>query len=290
LRRVFFSEGRAEFAQRAKKQLMKVNAPPHVTSHLLRLIGELGASGDAEEPASKIYRALDAYGELLPASLITRLRSTLENFVEKNRALGRFFEEYFAYDTLAQLDTLFERAGVGPEGIRDDLVRGLRLELYPCKDYHDYLKGRYSQDCSIDHEMAVRHLSARRFFNIRIFQEGQWVGNVYCLDYVGSHGMLVVDRIQIAESFRVFPLRFFPQFVGALLTLLGGSGDAPSAANVAQCRLQIVAPQRVSNFQPVQQSFDRFAEDRPRTELTLDEEDAVFESYYAERFVVLSDR
>jgi hypothetical protein len=102
--------------------------------------------------------------------------------------------------------------------------------------------------------------------------------------------MLVVDRIQIAESFRVFPLRFFPQFVGALLTLLGGSGDAPSAANVAQCRLQIVAPQRVSNFQPVQQSFDRFAEDRPRTELTLDEEDAVFESYYAERFVVLSDR
>ncbi|MEW6600120.1 MAG: hypothetical protein AB1499_04040, partial [Nitrospirota bacterium] len=74
------------------------------------------------------------------------------------------------------------------------------LYLYPCKDYLDLEKYRWSGDCS-QGTLAVNHFSTPQFFNVRMFRDNKvYCGNIYMLQLEHKYRQyLLIDRIQTSE-------------------------------------------------------------------------------------------
>ncbi len=75
-----------------------------------------------------------------------------------------------------------------------------KLYMYPCKDYLDLEKYRWSHDCSKD-TLGVNQLRTPQFFNVRLFKnDKEYCGNIYMLQMeCDSRIYLLVDRIQTAS-------------------------------------------------------------------------------------------
>lgn len=56
------------------------------------------------------------------------------------------------------------------------------LGFYPTKDYLDLYRGSISDDC-IGVSLGEEQLMVPNFFNVRIFKDSDWVGNIYMLDF-----------------------------------------------------------------------------------------------------------
>ena len=95
------------------------------------------------------------------------------------------------------------------EKILTTFTRSVSLEFYPTKDYLDLYKALASGDCTSDHCYAEEHLKSPDYFTIRIFLAGEWIGNIYMLDFVKRQGMLLIDRIQMPRNLKLFYHRFF---------------------------------------------------------------------------------
>lgn len=97
-------------------------------------------------------------------------------------------------------------------------IRSEILEFFPTKDYLDLFRGRISKDC-IDVKMGETQLGVPNFFNVRMFRNSVWIGNIYMLDFALSHGVLLIDRIQIPRSAKAEYVHFFEDLKEALSRL-----------------------------------------------------------------------
>jgi hypothetical protein len=132
----------------------------------------------------------------------------------------------------------------------EDLVQTyagvVTMEFYPTKDYLDICKGDISGDC-VDGALGEAHLRYPRYFSIRIFMGRQWVGNIYILDFTDTHGILLVDRIQIPRDRTLFCPRFFDRLREAFEELF---------ADLAY--QSIILPLSISNHDAIQKAFNTF--------------------------------
>lgn len=191
----------------------------------------------------------------LGAAALTQARSRIDNFLEKLDQFDRFFAHRFCLRELAivrgALGRLHGRAGNRWQLVPTRLTSTKVVWLQPAKDYLEYRKGMVSGDCSSGGKLARLHLRHPRFFNIRIFVGPSvldWRGNIYCLDYSErTEPAVIVDRVQIDRSEELVPLEFFPSLLTALCDRL-----------FAGQPLRVLAPQRISNYQRLQTSYERY--------------------------------
>ncbi len=120
------------------------------------------------------------------------------------------------------------------------------LDFYPTKDYLDYLKGSISNDCT-GTSLGEKHLLTPQFFNIRIFKNEDWIGNIYMLDFCQDQGALLIDRIQISRSLNVFYGQFFDYLRDMLIEMF----------NSVQYRY-ILMPLTISNHETIQKIFNEY--------------------------------
>jgi hypothetical protein len=120
------------------------------------------------------------------------------------------------------------------------------LDFYPTKDYLDYLKGNISNDCT-GADLGGKHLLTPQFFNIRIFKDDAWIGNIYMLDFCQDQGSLLIDRIQIPRSLNVFYGQFFDSLRDMLIEMFDG----------VQYQY-ILMPMSISNHGTIQDVFNEY--------------------------------
>ncbi|HER43872.1 MAG TPA: hypothetical protein ENO08_05380, partial [Candidatus Eisenbacteria bacterium] len=97
-------------------------------------------------------------------------------------------------------------------------IRTETLELYPTKDYLDLFRGHISKDC-VGISLGEVQLKVPNFFNVRIFRNAKWIGNIYMLDFTESHGVLLIDRVQMPRSVKARYVNFFDDLKDALSQL-----------------------------------------------------------------------
>ncbi|MBN2492185.1 MAG: hypothetical protein JXQ29_15165 [Planctomycetes bacterium] len=235
-----------ELARLSKDRILRVPAPPNLRRGALERIEEIR---QGEKPAvvrSRLATLLDVYRSGVPATALRRLTDVVENFLEKLPALDRFLETRFELERLER----YRRAYCLFEPVEEISVPAITnrvdLVLYPCKDYHDLLKGQHSGDCTREHELAARHLRNPRFLNLRIFHGDSWIGNVYVLDYTATHRTIVLDRIQLQRSAALLPAGFLGDFLPELNARLATDEAFP-----------ILGPRVLSNSPAIQESYRR---------------------------------
>jgi hypothetical protein len=131
------------------------------------------------------------------------------------------------------------------------------LRFYPTKDYLDLCRGRISGDC-IDAVLSEQQLVKPEFFNIRVFNEAQWIGNIYMLDFTEEHGILLIDRIQIPRQLKVPYLDFFDQLTQAVREMFD--------AVPYEC---VLAPLAISNHATIQKAFNTYRKKLRKREILL---------------------
>lgn len=174
---------------------------------------------------------------------------SLENDVVSIR---RLYDHWFLTAELRRMRKIYTPRNVMEYrlAVRQDLVRTLvhtiSLTFYPTKDWLDYCKGKTSSDCSI-HHFNKEHLLTPSFFNVRIFHESDWIGNIYMLDYTRENGCLLVDRIQIPRGIQAGYVQFFDHLREVFEDLFEDVGYE-----------HILLPLRISNHASIQKAFNGY--------------------------------
>ncbi|OPY11293.1 MAG: hypothetical protein A4E69_02942 [Syntrophus sp. PtaB.Bin138] len=244
-----------------------------------KVVGILGAvrtTPDASAARERLERLIRLSEGRIPAGEMQRVKDIVAMYLNKVTAFEAFFAEAFHTEKIRRIYDTFCRPFEIQEITDREITHQLVLHLYPTKDYHDFLKGVPSGDCSAEVPLAARHMDSPRFFNVRIFHGSKWIGNIYMLDYL-DRDALIVDRIQIGENKDLMPLHFFRRFMSRMLESLK---VRPS--------IRILGPSAISNFKWVQQNYEEYRGGRRRVEFKLDNCDSAFDSSRQKRFYLLS--
>jgi len=240
------------------------------------IIGAVRARSDIVRAEERLERLIRLSEGRIPAAEMQKVKDIVTMYLKKVECFEAFFTDDFHMEKIRQLYETFCRP-FEIQQITDTVITNqLVLHLYPTKDYHDFLKGVTSSDCSADVPLAALHMESPRFFNVRIFHGSSWLGNIYMLDYLDRE-VLIVDRIQMSERNEMLPLHFFSQFMSQLLGSL----------KVNQSIL-ILGPSAISNFKWIQKNYEEFRQGRKRIEFRLDDSDSAFDSSRQKKFYILS--
>lgn len=162
---------------------------------------------------------------------------------------GKLYGELFAGKELVETQKLY----VPKTALRSETpkrveisvsIRKETLEFYPTKDYLDLFRGKISKDC-IDTAMSEGQLKVPVFFNVRIFRNTNWIGNIYMLDFTQTLGILLVDRIQIPRDRKAEYVHSFEDLREVLEDLFAGVDYR-----------EILAPIVISNHASIQKGFN----------------------------------
>lgn len=129
--------------------------------------------------------------------------------------------------------------------IRSTYTETTSIMFYPTKDYMDLWHGKFSSDC-VGLDLGQKHLMTPNFFNVRIFQDGEWIGNIYMLDFT-DRGILMVDRIQIPRTIHAGYTEFFKSLAEVFQEMFA---EVPYT--------EILMPFTISNHDKIQKVFNRY--------------------------------
>jgi len=240
------------------------------------IIGAVRTTADVARAEERLERLIRLSEGRIPAGEMQRVKDIVSMYLKKVELFESFFTDTFHMERIRRAYETFCRPFECRVVTDTEITNQLVLHLYPTKDYHDFLKGVASGDCSAEVPLAGRHMSSPRFFNLRIFHGTRWIGNIYMLDYL-DRGALIVDRIQMGERKELLPLRFFQQFMDRITGSL----------KVGQA-VRILGPSAISNFKWIQKNYEEFRKGRGRMEFRLDDSDDAFDSFRQKKFYVLS--
>jgi len=244
------------------KQITALPLRANHRSNILGILRQAGEPGEFPEAIDRINALIRNFR--LPDEVKKRIRQTGKLFQNRERALQDFYERAFLTRDQAILRKIFlhtvqQSRATYRRSLKRVLFKEKRLILYPTKDYHDYFKGFYSEDCTLKEDLAKSHLGTEEFFNLRIFSERKWIGNVYVLDLRNKAGAIVIDRIQLKRDLKLFAPIFFREFRRALRRLFQTAGYE-----------RILTPEGViSNFHMIQCLYDRFKKKEKLRALSL---------------------
>ncbi len=184
---------------------------------------------------------------------IRRLESVYHSMFLAQKELLTLFSLYKPNDRLVRCDTQHI------ERIIQEHCLAQALYMYPCKDYLDLEKYRWSCDCS-QGSLAVNHFSAPQFFNIRLFMDNEdYCGNIYMLQLEhNSRQYLLIDRIQTSEFSAQYVL-FYQILRDALLEMFK---DFPFHEI-------LLSNSAASNNRSLNQIFQNSKKDFPKVHITF---------------------
>ncbi|MBN1697671.1 MAG: hypothetical protein JW881_09170 [Spirochaetales bacterium] len=279
LKSLFLHPSVVTFIQHFKDKIIKQRLPANLRRSVIDQMNTLYRDTSISKVKNNINKIIGLYEHVAADGELLRAKGILQNFLFLLDKYENFFEANFYCSQINVFHSLihtFKKKKLD----RNDIAENKKLTLYPCKDYHDYLKGYYSHDCTVDEDLAKDHLANPRFFNIRIFYSDEWVGNIYVLDYSCDREIVLIDRIQIKKSFTFMPIRFFSTFMEKFTGLLLPHGS----------RIKIIAPHNISNFPHISNSFRKYSEQCEKIAFNCDKTEEAFESYDEEIFYVLHPR
>jgi hypothetical protein len=260
----------------AVNKVNRCGVPFPFKTKTVSIIGAARARSDIARAQERLERLIHLSEGRIPAGEMQKVKDIVTMYLKKVEYFETFFTDTFHTERIRQIYENFCRPFEIQEITDRSITNQLVLHLYPTKDYHDFMKGVTSGDCSADVPLAARHMESPRFFNVRIFHGASWIGNIYMLDYL-DRDVLIVDRIQMGEHKELLPLHFFHRFMRQMLGSL----------KVRQS-IHILGPSAISNFKWIQKNYEEFRGGRRRMEFRLDESDSAFDSFRQKKFYVLS--
>lgn len=249
-----------------RERILSIEGPVNFRRNGAALVDVVAQERTAETARNRLDRLAVIFRETVKPAAVVQMRSQVENLCDKVDAFDDFFEEGFARSALSRIREAEIPASVWRSLAKKAQTTRILVSLYPTKDLHDLLKGKYSGDCTAQTPLAKRQLAHPRFFNMRLFRADAWIGNVYALDYSEQRALLI-DRVQIGERAGFSPFDFFKPFFAALGSAL--PSDKP---------ISILGPSVISNYTTVQRSYERWRSGKARCAHVFDKGDEIFES------------
>lgn len=262
---------------KVKGKALQVRCPPFFKQNVLVLMDELAEHRDIKRARHKWKKLVDVYRDKISAGQLKKMKSLLDNFLSKLRQFDDFFNVTLRAGEIKDIYKMYGRPTVRTVITQETVATGVELVLYPCKDYHDFLKGHYSGDCTTRMNLAAGHLLNKRFFNIRIFRGTDWIGNIYCLDYTDRDNALIIDRIQIERSTQLMPVKFFPRFMDVVLKKLLPGGH-----------VAVLGPPRISNYKSIEKSYASYVAGKQAMKFKFARKDVDFACSGRTRLYVLA--
>jgi|GEM_PF-819143 len=221
-------------------------------------------SGMRQEDVEDALKRIDTVSsKLLKPDVWQKLHGYIESIKMKFSGIESFYNDIFLtkqLELVRRLHTPFRPARrlVNYQNIiKYSCTTEKNLQFFPCKDYLDLCKNRKSKDCTEPQTLGKNQLLTPFFFNIRVFNGARWIGNAYMLDLTKSHcGVLLVDRIQIARSYRAEYVDFFVSFRKVMEELFSQVDYST-----------ILLPARISNHNSIQKVFNAFKKKLPRKDI-----------------------
>lgn len=192
----------------------------------------------------------------------SKLRDYLRSLIQSIQRARLIYADLFLKGELEYMQKLYVPKDVmkSTKSYHDVIIstytRINTLEFYPTKDYLDLCKGRTSDDCSNEFYLGEKHLLTPNFFNIRIFRDSQWIGNIYMLDLTIESEVLLLDRIQIPRYIDSDYVKFFDHLKEALDEMFAEVGYR-----------FILVPRTISNHNSIQKVFNRVKDRLPKETL-----------------------
>lgn len=216
-----------------------------------------------------LYKALNRIdGVAMKMSITSEQKDKLHNYIESMKknmdrapsAYRTLFlgSELETYQKLYRPTRVMKEEETVTERIIRQYTQTISLDFYPTKDFFDLIKAKFSGDCT-DTYLGEKQLMTPPFFNIRIFKDDRWIGNIYMLDFSEGHECLIIDRIQIPREVQALFNRFFNDLKEVLIEML------------QDVRYRyILMPLRISNHGTAQKSFNAFKKKLSKKEKYFD--------------------
>ena len=212
----------ADLGKKLRSRMVKLNLTPR---QIANLMGYLKTNMSFEDTS----RALDRIADVaMRMNIIRQARESLQDYIisiKKN--LERVPSLYKVIFLSGELETwqkiykptkIMQMESTLEEKITGSFTESSALDFYPTKDYLDLLKSKISHDCT-ENGLGENQLLTPSFFNIRIFQNKNWIGNIYMLDFSEHHETLIIDRIQIPRDWQVLYYHFFDHLKDVLIEM-----------------------------------------------------------------------
>ncbi len=222
-----------------------------------------------DKSPDNLYKALNRIdGVAMKISITNEQRDKLHNYIESmkknmDRAPSAYRTlflgpELETYQKLYRPIRVMKEEETVTERIIRQYTQTISLDFYPTKDFFDLIKAKFSSDCTNTY-LGEKQLMTPPFFNIRIFKEDRWVGNIYMLDFSEEHECLIIDRIQIPREMQALFNRFFNDLKDVLVEML------------QDVRYRyILMPLTISNHDTAQKSFNAFKKKLSKKEKFFD--------------------
>lgn len=232
-----------KLCQSVKIKIQKLGFRPGVKAMLSNDLNSVKSISEYENVANtSIPGKLHKLGT--PEPDIKRVLHILQSGLTDLARLSSLYERWFLTPSLAQHQKLYVPKRIGKMTVRflpKLTEKKQTITLYPSKDLLEFLKGNISNDCTADTGRARHHLEAKKFFNIRVFVNREWVGNMYCLDLSLPYNFCIIDKIQIPGQFMEQWAGFFPALQKAFTTAFGS--------------IMVLVPSDISNSRKVREAF-----------------------------------
>lgn len=220
-----------------------------------------------------------------PKEALAKLQDTLSQFKHLLARTDGLYKEFFLSRELIAMKKhykpvqVLKAKEVYSETVIKEQTKKVTMDFYPTKDYGDLLRFAVSEDCT-GFKTGSRQLLHKEFFNIRIFRNKEWVGNIYTLDAVKKNGVILVDRIQIPRKINANYLNFFSTLREVFREMLQ---DVPYT--------EVLLPLTISNHDVVQNQWYAFHKKLAKRNITIGISSLTdFESLVGTRYYVLLEK
>lgn len=251
--------------------------------HKLALIGYFSGIRKLHEIGPVLAKINKLSRNILSSENSDKFSNYVEAMIRKIEMSQKIYESLFLTSELAEIRKLYQPKEIltSKTSYKETIIKKYAkvesLQFYPTKDYLDIAKGEISKDCTAEGTLGIKQLMAPEFFNIRIFRNTEWLGNIYMLDFVDQCGVLVVDRIQIPRRFNCD----FKSFIDNLSDIFRELFDGVNYRSV-------LMPLAISNHDTLQRVFNKYRKKLPARVIDLPKTNAqLFESLRQSNFCVL---
>lgn len=243
-------------ARKLSGKMAQINFSPR---HIMNLMGYVHKNMTPDALCNALNRIDGVAAKMsIPEDAKTRLHDYIGSVKKNMDRAPSVYRSLFLSPDLETCQKLYRPTNVmrSKETITERTIRqyaqSTTIHFYATKDYFDLIKAKYSGDCTDTH-LGDHQLLTPHFFNIRIFHNDKWVGNIYMLDYSEEQNCLIIDRIQMPRNMQAFYYQFFDYLKEMLVEMFEGVDYQ-----------YILMPLAISNHETIQKIFNEYKKHLPK--------------------------
>ncbi len=236
-----------------KKLSLKMSHLNLSPRHIMNLMGYIHKRMNPDDLCKTLSRIDGVAMKIsIPQEAKNRLHDYLESLKKNMDRAPLVYRALFLIPELETFQKLYRPTRVmeSVETVTEKTIRqytlSSTLEFHVTKDHFDLIKSKYSSDCT-DTYLGEKQLMTPFFFNIRIFKDEEWIGNIYMLDFSEEHNSLIIDRVQMPRELEASYYQFFDYLKEILIEMFKDVHYK-----------YILMPLRISNHESIQRMFNHY--------------------------------